>query len=972
MKVPVLAVALVFLLRASIARAGDPTLRYSTIETDHFTIHYYTSLEASARRLAVVAERAHKNLSPALDHAPSTKTIIVLVDDTDSANGFAGVLPRNAIQLLATAPGTFTELDDHDDWLYALVSHEYSHILHLDTMEGLPTIYNRIFGKSWAPNQIMPRWVIEGIATYEESKHTSGGRNRGTRFEQIIRIARHEDKDLRLDEVSGAPRQFPRGNAVYVYGSHFLRYIFDRFGEDSLRQMTHVAGAFPVPYAVNRQIAKVTGKPFTELYDDWRGYLRDRYGMQEMAAERRGLAGGRAITHLGDINFFPRYSHDGKELYWFQVDGYHQPTVRAVPVGASIDTGGAGALARDVVQLDAMGAFDVEADGSLVYEQTRLYRRDYAFQDLFRWDARTKRSIRLTTGQRARDPSLAPDGRRVAFSHNEASQSSLAITETVPGAAVQVVWRGQPRDQVYQPAWSPDGTRIAFSAWRRGGLRDILIVELASGAITEVTRDRAIDQAPAWSRDGRYLYFDSDRTGIANIYAYDLRDRQLWQVTNVLGGAFRPAVSPDGTRLAFQNAVPAGGYDLNELVLDRTSWLPATDYIDDRPAATAVRDDEAPVTKPRPYRPLETLAPTAWTLQLNLSGDQPSANIQTGGADAFGIHSYTMSLGTRLDTGNVNVGAVYAYSRLRWPIRLAAARTFAERGGFRVDGVATTYEQEDWSATISTSVPFESRPSHSWSISFDYDVDWFRLVDEPMILPEQPDPTQRVPVRPLTDFMQTGVGARVAYSSVKNTVYAVGPSYGWDASAGLRLDHPALGATFSNITLSYSTSMFRRLWGKTPVLSARLVGSFRAGETFRGNGFSLGGVPDQDIVQSLINSTRAGVTGFLRGYEPRVVTGNQFHLLNTEYRQELVQIERGIGTLPIYIRRVTFAVLGDAGTAFDGEFDADRNLRYSLGGALRLDAFFGYFVPGTFEIGYSHGLTSDGVGEGWFLLTGSL
>src|SRR5262249_40591840 len=97
--------------------------------------------------------------------------------------------------------------------------------------------------------------------------------------------------------------------------------------------------------------------------------------------------------------------------------------------------------------------------------------------------------------------------------------------------------------------------------------RDILVVELASGGVEEVTRDRAIDMAPAWSRDGHYLFFDSDRTGISNIYAYDIRERTTWQVTNVVGGAFRPAPSPDGTRLAFEAAVPDGGLDLYEVAL---------------------------------------------------------------------------------------------------------------------------------------------------------------------------------------------------------------------------------------------------------------------------------------------------------------------------------------------------------------------------------------------------------------------
>src|SRR4029079_12041751 len=135
-------------------------------------------LDDIARQLALSAEHAHALLAPALDHEPSTKTIIYLTDDTDAANGFAAVLPRNAIQVYATAPSGFSELDDYDDWIYGLIAHEYSHILHLDTMSGLPTVFIRIFGKTWAPNQVMPRWVIEGIATYEESKLSAGGRIR--------------------------------------------------------------------------------------------------------------------------------------------------------------------------------------------------------------------------------------------------------------------------------------------------------------------------------------------------------------------------------------------------------------------------------------------------------------------------------------------------------------------------------------------------------------------------------------------------------------------------------------------------------------------------------------------------------------------------------------------------------------------------------------------------------------------------
>ncbi len=145
----------------------------------------------------------------------------------------------------------------------------------------------------------------------------------------------------------------------------------------------------------------------------------------------------------------------------------------------------------------------------------------------------------------------------------------------------------------------------------------------------------------------------------------------------------------------------------------------------------------------------------------------------------------------------------------------------------------------------------------------------------------------------------------------------------------------------------------------------------RAGDLPRTGAFGLGAIPAQDVVRSILDSARFGNTGYLRGYPPRTVAGAQFHLLNVEYRHELLSVERGLSTLPAFLKRVHLAGLLDAGTAFDGAPSRDA-LRLSVGGALRVDAFFGYYVPGTFELGYARGLLADGLGETWFLLTGTL
>jgi hypothetical protein len=235
-----------------------------------------------------------------------------------------------------------------------------------------------------------------------------------------------------------------------------------------------------------------------------------------------------------------------------------------------------------------------------------------------------------------------------------------------------------------------------------------------------------------------------------------------------------------------------------------------------------------------------------------------------------------------------------------------------------------------------------------------------------------PDPGDRVPVRPLTDYLQSGVGMRLSYSRVRGTTYGVGPQDGFDAAVSLRLDHPYLGATYRNVTVGYSSQYFRQLFTPRNTLALRLAGSLRAGDLVRTGSFSLGGVPTQDIARAIVESTRVGVVGFLRGYPPRAVAGNQFHLLNLELRREVWSIERGLATLPIYLRRLHVGVLADAGTAFDSTFEPSRHLKRSVGGALRLDAFFGYFIPGTFELGLSRGLDEGGITESWFLLTGTL
>ncbi len=944
------------------ARAGDPSRVWMTIETDHFVVHYYQPLDDVGRRVAVVAERAHQVLSVEMGRIPDEKTHVVVVDDTDGANGFANVLPRNRITIFATAPIGESGLNDHDDWLYGLVAHEYTHVLHLDSIGGLAPFVNKVLGKTWAPNQIQPRWIIEGLATYEESRHSSSGRLRSSTFDMYLRTPVLAGAEARLDEVSNGPFTFPRGNAAYLYGSRFLAYVFARHG-DHVREMSWTSGSAVIPYGINRQLHAVVGRGFTAEWADWKAWLRDRYSVQLEAVERRGVRQGRQLTFSSEGNISPQYLPGGHELCWFANDGVSRPRLRAMPIGGTV------AEARDLIDGDRVGGWSMLSDGSIVYEQTWNYRRDSDFQDLFYWDAPTGQVTRLTRGVRARDPAVSPDGTQVAFSMNGRSHSALAViplATTAELAAPRILHEGARFDQAFQPAWSHDGTRLAFSAWRAGGFRDVLVLDVATGALIELAHDRALDGDPVWSPDDAIVYFASDRTGITNIFAHELATGALWQVTDVVGGAFDPSVSPDGTRLAYHGFV-GDGYDLFELALEPARWTRAVPYLDDRPDPTVVADDELALTPARPYRALETLAPQTWQAELVAGSAIGNAvTVRTGGSDVAGLHGWSSAATVSLDDGTVNLGGTYANGTQRLPWRITGGRNVADRTGWRIDGVNQPYREETLSATLSGSLPSRRSASASLGMSFDLDADWYRILEAP---PAPPDPNQVLPQPPLSDYRQVGVALRTSWQNSRGYAHLLGPVEGHEASASLRYDDTALGARFRALTLSWQARGYWKLpLGETPALTVRYAGGIRVTDNDRGSAYSLGGSPEQDLATAIIQSQRTSNTGRLRGYEARVVVGDRFHLVNVEYRQRLWLVERGLATIPVYLRRVHLAGFADAGVAYDGDL-GDADLKYSLGGALRVDAVFGYFVPGSFELGYARGLADQGIDETWLLLT---
>jgi Tol biopolymer transport system component len=110
------------------------------------------------------------------------------------------------------------------------------------------------------------------------------------------------------------------------------------------------------------------------------------------------------------------------------------------------------------------------------------------------------------------NPQFSPDGRRMAFSSRRSGDVEEIWIASPDGSGARQLTRGPGRRQAL-PTWSPDGRQIAFQSTAGTAGTDIWVIPADGGAARQVTTDPGEETAPLWSRDGKRIYFLSDRDG---------------------------------------------------------------------------------------------------------------------------------------------------------------------------------------------------------------------------------------------------------------------------------------------------------------------------------------------------------------------------------------------------------------------------------------------------------------------------
>ncbi len=159
-------------------------------------------------------------------------------------------------------------------------------------------------------------------------------------------------------------------------------------------------------------------------------------------------------------------------------------------------------------------------------------------------------------------PRLSPNGSRLLYSSNSGGSLNLYLMN-INTKEVITLTQGEYEDS--SAAWSPDGSRIAFQRENDTGERDIWIIDEDGSQAEKVTDSRGSSQHPRFSRDQKYIIFDSNRDDSSgdesarnqnfDVYSISLESGAIRRLTDWAEWDMYGSLSPDGRKLVWRRAV---------------------------------------------------------------------------------------------------------------------------------------------------------------------------------------------------------------------------------------------------------------------------------------------------------------------------------------------------------------------------------------------------------------------------------
>ena len=607
---------------------GKNKVRYKNfdwhiIESEHLELHYEPEFQELAETAVEFLEEAYVHISEILRHELSHKPPIVIYQshyEFEQTNIIREFLPPGVAGFAEPLRYRMVIPFNGDlDEFHSVLVHELTHIFQYDILYKGPI--KRLSNPLSAP----PTWLMEGLAEY-----TTPGRN--TIDEMVLRDAVLTDQLIPVELMNMA---WGYGNVFLAYKqSHSLmEYIAANYGPEKISRILRL---WDSQNDTDKLLERLIDMDMKTLDERWSAHMRKQYWPLLQSRDYLTEIGRKIVDEDENHNTYAsaRWSLSGDMLAALSSDGVEQNVdIIRLHDGSLVEriTRRMRSAEYDYLTFGG-GTVDWAADGQTIAFVAKAGPKD----EILVWNLYKKelrKTLRFDHIELIEALDWSPDSRQLVFVGTGYGQSDLFVVDVATGALRQLTGTPQRDDH---PIWSPDGRQIAFSSKYRHQF-DIKIYDMETGKAQVAIASPTDDLWPQWLPEGNKLLFVSTRDKINDLFVYHLDEQREYRLTRTLSGVMSPALSPDGRQIVL-NTYYQGRSEL--YLLDMPDW----NEVRRRDVELLARGQD------QPGRIDETSAQEAAPTGEQASGDrQPSGAEQTGEA----VSAISMT-----DQGELSEGAV--------------------------------------------------------------------------------------------------------------------------------------------------------------------------------------------------------------------------------------------------------------------------------------------------------------------------
>ncbi len=514
---------------------------WHVLKTEHFDIYYYPQMKDLAERGAAFAEESYHVLEAKFNHSLNVRVPLIFYSSHlhfEQTNTTGGFLPEGVGGFFEFLKGRVVIPSDGSTAQFKhVIRHELVHVFTYSKITRVLTDHRK------AQDRFPPLWFTEGLAEYWSTDWD-------TQAEMVMRDAVLNDIAVGLTGMDQIYGSF----LMYKEGQNALQFLSKTYGEEKILLLME---NFWKETSFSDVFKITIGKNFREFDEEWLYALKKQY-YPLLASRDAPSRVTRSVVSEG-YNFKPVVfeKDSARDVYFIgNRTGYTgiyrkdldqmNPEVHATNIieGERTD------------ELEAFhpfrGKIDITNDGILAFvtksgENDVLHLYNVITND-FITTFRFHDLVNIGT------VSWAPDGRRLVFAAIDmGGNEDLYILDTKTRALQRIT------DDYYDdrdPAWSPMGDQIVFSSDRTpygsSGKYNLFTYNVSTGAIDYLTFGPDTYSAPAWSKDGSRLAFTCDIDGVDNVWIMDMQKRYpfgtrtMTRVTSFVTSAFDPTWTRNG------------------------------------------------------------------------------------------------------------------------------------------------------------------------------------------------------------------------------------------------------------------------------------------------------------------------------------------------------------------------------------------------------------------------------------------